>query len=51
MDLDAKAERLIGEALRSQGAGEQQLKTWRKGHPFKVQLPAKLRAEATMNVT
>jgi hypothetical protein len=47
----AKAERLIAEALRNIGAGEQQLKTWRKGHPFKVQLAARLRAETMMSVS
>ena len=47
----AKAERLIAEALRSIGAGEQHLKTWRKGHPFKVRLAARLRAETTMSLT
>src|SRR5579883_158020 len=31
-----KAERLMAEALRNKGAAEPQLKTWRKGHPFKV---------------
>jgi len=46
----AKAERLIAEALRNNGAGEQQLKTWRKGHPFKVELAARLRAETTMSL-
>jgi uncharacterized protein YbdZ (MbtH family) len=32
----AKAERLIAEALRAGGVTEGQLATWRKGHPFKV---------------
>jgi hypothetical protein len=40
-----------GEALRNIGAGEQQLKTWRKGHPFKVQLADRLGAETTMSVS
>jgi hypothetical protein len=47
----AKAERIIAEALRSNGAGEPQLKAWRKGHPFKVQLAAKLHAETTVSLT
>ena len=47
----AKAERLIAAALSNMGAGEQQLKAWRKGHPFKMQLAAKLRAETTMSLT
>ena len=47
----AKAERLIAEALRAGGVAEGQVATWRKGHPFKVNLAAKLRAETTVTVS
>ena len=47
----AKAERLIAEALRAGRISEGQLATWRKGHPFKVNLAAKLRAETTVTVS
>src|ERR1039457_1020271 len=49
--LQAKPERLIAEALRAGGVMEGQLATWRKGHPFKVNLSAKLRAETTVTVS
>jgi hypothetical protein len=45
-----KAERLIVQALRVAGIGPEQLARWRKGHPFKVALAAKLRAETTVSV-
>ena len=47
---EAKADRLSGEALRAQGAGPGQLRIWRKDHPFKLRLAAKLRAETTVTV-
>jgi hypothetical protein len=47
---EAKAERLISEALRVEGIRQEQLASWRKGHPFKVELAAKLRAETTVSV-
>jgi putative transposase len=46
----AKAERLVGEALRVDGVAEDQLKTWRKGHPYKMNLARRLRAETTVSV-
>ena len=46
----AKAERLIAEELRGAGASEEQLARWRKGHPLKVELAARLRAETTMTL-
>lgn len=46
-----KAERLIAEALRANGVTEEQIAAWRKGHPFKVRLAAKLRAETTVTVS
>jgi hypothetical protein len=48
---EAKAERLITEALRVGGISPEQLANWRKGHPFKVKLAAKLRAETTVSVS
>ena len=42
---EAKAERLITEALRASGLTQEQLVAWRKGHPFKVKLAAKLRKD------
>jgi REP element-mobilizing transposase RayT len=48
---EAKAERLIAEALRAGGVTEDQIAGWRKGHPFKVKLAAKLRAETTVTVS
>ena len=39
---EAKAERLITEALRVGGIRQEQLASWRKGHPFKLELAAKL---------
>jgi hypothetical protein len=47
----AKAERLIEQALQSEHLIQQHLKKWRKGHPFKVRLAAKLRAETTVTVS
>jgi REP element-mobilizing transposase RayT len=47
----AKAERLIQTALRSEGLTHDQLAKWRKGHPFKIRLAAKLRAETTVTVS
>ena len=47
---EAKAERLIAQALLTEGVTEQQIANWRKGHPFKVRLAARLRAETTVTV-
>ena len=47
----AKAERLIAQALRTDEVTEQQVASWRKGHPFKVRLAARLRAETTVTVS
>ena len=47
----AKAQRLIGEALGAGGVTEEQLKDWPKGHPFKIQLAAQLRAQTTVTVS
>lgn len=47
---EAKAERLIVEALRTDDVTEAQIASWRKGHPFKVKLAAKLRAQTTVTV-
>jgi putative transposase len=46
----AKAEHLIAEALKSQDISEQELARWTKGHPFKVQVAAQLRAETTVTL-
>ncbi len=43
----AKAEHLIGEALRNEGIPDEQLGLWRKGRPFKIKLAARLRAQST----
>jgi REP element-mobilizing transposase RayT len=48
---EAKAERLIREALRARGITEAHLASWRKGHPFKLALAAKLRDETTVTVS
>ena len=47
----AKAERLIRETLQTEHVTEEQLIRWRKGHPFKIKLAAKLRAETTVTVS
>jgi hypothetical protein len=47
---EAKAERLVGEALREDGVPEDQLKTWKKGHPYKMNLALRLRAETTVTI-
>ena len=47
---EAKAERLITEALDASGITQEQLASWRKGHPFKMELAAKLRAKTTVSV-
>ena len=47
---EAKAQRLVAEALRVSGVTQEQLAAWRKGHPFKVRLAAKLRAETTVTI-
>jgi hypothetical protein len=41
---EAKAERLITQAPGVGGITQAQLASWRKGHPFKVELAVKLRA-------
>jgi hypothetical protein len=46
----AKAERLIGEALHSEGVRAHHLMSWRKGHPFKIKLAARLREQTTVTV-
>ena len=47
---EAKAERLVGEALRVDGVADDELKTWRKGYPYKMNLARRLRAETTVTV-
>ncbi len=47
----AKAERLIAEALRTGGVSEDQIASWRKGHPFWLKLAATLCAETTVTVS
>ena len=47
---EAKAERLVGEALRVDGVAEDELETWGKGHPYKMNLALRLRAETTVTV-
>ena len=42
---------MIAEELRVGSVTEEQLTAWRKGHPFKVKLAAKLRAETTVTVS
>jgi hypothetical protein len=46
---EAKAERLIREALLADGFGEDQLARWRKGHLYKLKLARQVRTE-TMRV-
>jgi putative transposase len=46
----AKAERLIAEALAKEAVTEAQITAWPKGHPFKIGLAARLRAETTVTV-
>jgi putative transposase len=46
----AKAERLIKAALQTAGVTEEQLAIWRKGHPLKLELAVRLRAETTVTV-
>jgi putative transposase len=46
----AKAEKLIAQALRTQAIPEERLALWRKGHPFKIKLAARLRAESTVTL-
>jgi hypothetical protein len=45
---EAKAERLIQEALRSEGLTAEYPATWRKGHPFKLKLAVKLHEQTTV---
>jgi hypothetical protein len=45
---EARAQRLVGEALRKKGWSDKELKARRKGDAFKVQLAAKLRAQTTV---
>jgi hypothetical protein len=45
-----KAEWLIAEACRSDAVSEELLRRWRKGHPFKVKLALKLRAQTTVTI-
>jgi hypothetical protein len=47
---EAKAERLIAEALQKHGLIAHHLLGLRKSHPFKLLLAAKLRAETTVTV-
>src|SRR4249920_1469008 len=47
----AKAERQMEQALRSEGVGAQHLLSCRKRHPFKIELAAKLREQTTVRVT
>jgi hypothetical protein len=44
---EAKAEPLIAEAGRTKGITAEQIRQWRKGHPAKVKLALKLRAQTT----
>jgi hypothetical protein len=46
----AKAERLIEEALHSEGVSAHHLVSWRKGHPFKIKLEARLPEQTTVTV-
>jgi hypothetical protein len=39
------------EALQTDGVTAEQIAGWRKGHPFKVQLAARLRAQTTVTVS
>jgi hypothetical protein len=47
---EAKAERLVAEALRLDWLTKDQISRWRKGHPLKVKLALKLRAETTVTL-
>jgi REP element-mobilizing transposase RayT len=47
---EAKAERLLAEALASRGLPEGQLAAWPKTHPVKLALAARLRNETTVTV-
>ncbi len=46
----ARAERLIREALRAKGVREAQLAQWPKAHPCKIQVAAEVRARTTVTV-
>jgi hypothetical protein len=46
----ARAERLIREALRAKGVSEAQLPLWPKGRPFKIQVAAEVRARTAVTV-
>ena len=48
--MEAKAERIIKESLGAENISEQQLDCLRKGHPTKLLIAQKLRAETTMTV-
>lgn len=48
--LEAKAERLIQEALGAASVSAEQLSGWRKGHLFKLKLARQLRAETTVTM-
>ncbi len=48
---EAKAEGLIAQALLTAGVTEPPIANWRQGHPFKVRLAARLRAESTVTVS
>src|SRR5258708_17572088 len=45
-----KAERLMREVLQAESVPEEQLARWRKGHPFKIKLAARLRSDTTVTV-
>jgi REP-associated tyrosine transposase len=47
---EAKAERLIAQALRRGGVAEDQLAGWRRGHPWKLELARELRTQTTVTV-
>lgn len=48
--MEAKAERIIREGLSAQNISQEQLASLRKGHPSKLLIAQKLRAETTMTV-
>jgi putative transposase len=48
--MEAKAERILRESLSARNLKEEQLANLRKGHPTKLSMAQKLRAETTMTV-
>jgi hypothetical protein len=50
MRFAGDAARLFAQALRTADVTEHEITSWRKDHPFRLRLAAKLRAETTIDV-